>query len=97
MIVITTYGQTLFDIALKQYGCCEGVFWILKDNSGMSITDCPEAGTPILIRDNVEDIADTARRVKEHLDIHMIINNSLYLQDTSKDFDTIYFDNSYRT
>lgn len=47
-------GQTVFDVALEQYGNIEGVALIAEDNPSISLDEAEE-GTEVLIRDEVID------------------------------------------
>ncbi len=61
-ILIKT-NQSLFDIALEQYGDVMGVYWLVEDNNLRSVVDVIEQGKALKIRDEylnkrlVENIA----------------------------------------
>lgn len=47
-------NQSLFDIALEQYGSIEGVYWLVEDNELLTgITDNVFPTDTLLIRDEV--------------------------------------------
>lgn len=47
------YNQTLYDLAIQEYGHVSGIFFILEDNPGIiaDFSDVPLPGTDVLIRD----------------------------------------------
>lgn len=53
--IATQSGQTLFDIALQQYGHAEGVAWLIEDNPDLSISQVPVQGTVVKVRESVLD------------------------------------------
>lgn len=48
--VIPLDKQTIFDIALQEYGTVESVDIIIADNVHVSLTELKASGDPILIR-----------------------------------------------
>ena len=46
-------GQSLFDIAIEVYGHVEGVFWLLDDNPGISLTHRLKVGQVLSLRSDV--------------------------------------------
>lgn len=56
--ITVTYGQTLIDIALQEYGCYEAVTLLMEDNQ-LGLGELLEPGTSILIRDVIPDITGT--------------------------------------
>lgn len=54
--------QSLFDIALQEYGDVEGVFWLVTDNKLNGVTSNVFKDQELLIRDEVIN-----RNMKEYL------------------------------
>lgn len=52
-VVKLAYGQTLYDLAVQEYGHTDGFFVILEDNPGIvqDLADVPAPGTEVMIRD----------------------------------------------
>lgn len=42
--------QTLFDIALQEYGDAQGVFWLVEDNGLLGVVDTLKDNQPLKIR-----------------------------------------------
>lgn len=63
-LVKLAYGQTLYDLAIQEYGHTDGIFLLLEDNPGVvnDFADVPLAGTPLLIRD-VPELSDNNRAI----------------------------------
>lgn len=60
----TVWGQTLYDLAIQEYGHTDGIFLLLEDNPGVvnDFADVPEPGTKVLIRD-VPELSDNNRAI----------------------------------
>ncbi len=60
-------GQTLFDIALQEYGSFAAISLLLEDNRGVftDITNIP-AGTPLFIRDPLPSLEEINKQVVKH-------------------------------
>lgn len=58
-------GQTLYDIAVQEYGHTEGLFLLLEDNDGVidDLGETPEAGTNLLVRLEVPELSDDNRAI----------------------------------
>lgn len=57
------YGQSMWDIAIQEYGHVDGVFLLVKDNPNYSITDVPVPGEELLIRDETPELSEDNRRI----------------------------------
>lgn len=73
--VTVTYGQTLSDVALQEYGCSEGIVLLAQDND-LSLTAKVEAGQPLQIRDVVPELTPTNIAVAQYFRINGIKPNS---------------------
>ncbi len=51
--IIVLNGQSLFDIALQEYGSIEAVFQLADDNGITNITDSLIPGTELIIDENM--------------------------------------------
>lgn len=47
--------QTIYDIAVQEYGSIEGIFWLMEDNPELNLQDDLVVGGQLLIRDSVID------------------------------------------
>jgi hypothetical protein len=58
-------GQTLYDVAIQEYGHTDGVFLLLEDNEGVidDLSEIPPAGTKLLIRLQVPELSDDNRAI----------------------------------
>jgi hypothetical protein len=72
-VVKLAYGQSLYDLAVQEFGHEDGVFLIFEDNPNIvfDFSQTPPAGTDVLIRDipvltdgNRAVAAEIARREK---------------------------------
>ncbi|OJV30444.1 MAG: hypothetical protein BGO32_08605 [Bacteroidetes bacterium 37-13] len=63
--VILLTGQTLYDLAIQEYGHTDGIFLILEDNPGVvnDFADVPQPGTKVLVRLNVPELSDNNRAI----------------------------------
>lgn len=63
-LVKLAYGQTLYDLAIQEYGHTDGIFLLLEDNPGVvnDFADVPQPGTPLLIRE-VPVLSDDNRAI----------------------------------
>lgn len=53
--ITVNFGQSLFDIAVQEYGGTEGVWWLIEDNN-LSLDAKVKSGNKLLIRDSFIDI-----------------------------------------
>lgn len=52
-VVEIKYGQSLFDIAIQEYGSVEGVFWLVEDNNLSGIVDNVYEGDTLNVRETI--------------------------------------------
>jgi hypothetical protein len=78
--VTVTQGQTLYDIAIQEYGCYEAVLLLCQDNS-LSLVSELLAGDTILVRDGVPAITDSNISVVQYLKTSSFNPNSGYKSD----------------
>jgi hypothetical protein len=76
--VIVTYGQTIYDVVLKHYGCFEGIFILLEDNKNLNLTSEVGAGSKLKIRTEVPELNDTNLLVVQFFNDNSITPNSAY-------------------
>lgn len=74
-IITATYGQTLMDIAVQEYGCYEGVTLLMQDND-LALTANLVAGQELLIRDAVPELTATNQAVAQYNRLNGISVNS---------------------
>ena len=77
MIIRATQGQTIYDLAIKHYGCYEGVFVLMEDNN-LSLTSELIAGQNIIIRDVIPELNDTNIAVALYYKTNGLSVNSQY-------------------
>lgn len=70
-------GQTLIDIALQEYGCIEGLVYILEDNA-LSMDSESYAGQALIIRD-IPEITKDNKKIQQGLIELSVIPNSQIL------------------
>lgn len=65
-------GQTIYDLALQEYGCIEGVMLLMEDNSDLvpDLNADPVAGSLFQIREDDPIIDVVARDYYADNDIH---------------------------
>lgn len=56
------YGQSLWDIAIQEYGHVHGVELLVKDNPQLSVTGVPAVGSKVLIRPEVPELSNNNQR-----------------------------------
>ncbi len=63
--VILLTGQTIYDLAVQEYGHTDGVFLLLEDNPELigEWGDVPQAGTKVLVRLEVPELSDDNRAI----------------------------------
>lgn len=92
MIEVTaTYGQTIYDIALRRYGCYEGVFVLMEDNS-INLNTQLVAGDVLLIRDQVPELSFNNRAIVDFYNTELVNPNSGYVNEEG-DFELLDFEN----
>lgn len=57
------YGQSLWDIAIQEYGHVQGVELLVKDNPQLAVTTVPAVGSKVLIRPEVPELSNTNQRI----------------------------------
>lgn len=95
--------QSIIDIAVQEYGCYEGVFILLSDNSDrlLAIDEIPLPGTKLNIRQTVPNInpANTTVVAEYRKSDHRVISQSIgeaYILETISDYVTTdYMDITY--
>lgn len=76
-------GQTLLDLAIEKYGHLDGVFWIIEDNPGLSVSSIPSPGTEIFIRDAFTDMDQTSFSVRKYFESRSLqVSTGLVSDDT---------------
>ena len=75
--IIVRYGQTIFDIAIQEYGCYEGVTVLCQDNV-LSLSSELVAGQVLLIQITVPDFSNGNMQVVNYLVANGIKPNSGY-------------------
>lgn len=73
--IFATEGETIYDIAVREYGCYEGVFLLCSDN-GFGIVTELTAGEAILIRDVVPELTDDNVQVAAYFNANNIKPNA---------------------
>ena len=65
----TVFGQTLYDLAIQEYGHLDGFFLLLEDNEGIinDLSETPPAGTRVLIRLQVPELSENNRAIAAEL------------------------------
>ena len=65
----TVFGQTLYDLAIQEYGHLDGFFLLLEDNEGIinDLSETPPAGTRVLIRLQVPELSANNRAIAAEL------------------------------
>lgn len=66
-VIIATYGQTLMDIALQEYGCIEGLFEIIKLNTAMHLSYELTAAEAVIIDDVIPKLTTTNLQILKQL------------------------------
>lgn len=63
--VILLTGQTLYDLAIQEYGHTDGLWLILEDNPGIAsdLSSVPAPGTLVNIRLDVPELSDNNRLI----------------------------------
>jgi hypothetical protein len=51
--ILTTYGQSVADIAIQEYGAIEGVFALMIDNDVEDLSEVFEPSKPLEIREKL--------------------------------------------
>jgi len=77
MIIKATQGQTIFDLAIKHYGCYEGVFVLMADNN-LSLISELTAGQSLIIQDVIPQLNDTNVANALYYQINGLSVNSQY-------------------
>lgn len=75
--IIVRYGQTIYDIAIQEYGCFEGAFVLCQDN-GISLSAELTAGQILLVNTTVADFNGNNKDVASFFGRFKIIVNSGY-------------------
>ncbi len=71
--IVAKHKQSLFDIAIEQYGSMEAVEWLVEDNESLnSIIDTVYAGDVFLIRDAVMN-----KPVQKELEYHEVVSGGI--------------------
>lgn len=92
--VILLTGQTVYDLAVQEYGHTDGVFLLLEDNPELigEWGDVPQAGTKVLVRleipelsdDNKAIVAEFARKeqkVVSGIESNHNVDDDMYVED----------------
>lgn len=96
MLVKSIDGQTIFDIALQQYGCFEGVFLIMEDNPTINLNTVLQPETEIKIKDILPELnADNKRVVQLYTQNNVKPNSSYVIDNTNNYVDEGYVNNNY--
>ncbi|MCA0428330.1 MAG: hypothetical protein LCH37_12935 [Bacteroidetes bacterium] len=77
MVIKAEEGQTIFDLALRYYGCFEGFELICKDNN-LTVNSELRLGQNIQIRDEVPRLNDTNQSNVIEFENKGIVINSGY-------------------
>lgn len=85
-------GQTIYDIAIKEYGCFEGVFLVCEDN-GFTLTTELVPMQDILIREEVPEYTDSNTQIVDYFKANGLKPNSNYPLQLEGDFENIDFNN----
>jgi hypothetical protein len=78
--IVITQGQTIYDIAIQEYGCYEGVK-LLCDDNGLGLVTELVAGDTLLIRNEVPAINDFNISASAYLKSSSMKPNSGYKSD----------------
>lgn len=67
--VILLTGQTVYDLALQEYGHTDGVFMIVQDNPELigEWGDVPPAGSKVQVRLNIPELSENNKAVAAEL------------------------------
>lgn len=79
MLVKSIEGQTIYDIALQQYGCFEGVFLILEDNPTINLNTVLQPNTEIKIKDILPELNANNKRIVQVYNQQNVQPNSSYI------------------
>ena len=77
-VVVATQGQTIYDIAIQEYGCYEGVFQIMKDNEGFGLSTELVAGQSVNIQDTVPELTVDNQAIAQQFKVNNTRINSSY-------------------
>ena len=81
-------GQTIYDIAIQEYGCFEAVFLLLEDNVGLTLDTELINKQQLNIRNEVPELTETNKQIVEIFKQKNIKPNSGYQPDlTQGDFE----------
>ena len=96
MLVKSIEGQTIFDIALQQYGCFEGVFLIMELNPTINLNTVLQPNTEIKIKDILPELnADNKRVVQLYTQNNVKPNSSYVIDNTNNYVNEGYVNNNY--
>ena len=76
--VIVKYGQTLFDIALEQYGCEEGIITLAEDNA-LAIDAELTPGQILLVQSTLPVISANNQTIATYFKTNKVHINSQFI------------------
>jgi hypothetical protein len=76
-------GQSIYDIAVQEYGSVEGLFYLLADNN-LTLDSNLKSGAELVVRDSI--IKAAALVIKKN---NQVVNNMAYLHQEDTDTITI--------
>jgi hypothetical protein len=89
--IVATYGQTIYDIAILEYGCYEGIFILMEDNQ-LDLTSILTPGHKLKIRTEIPRLNETNLSVKYSFQTSGIRPNAGYLVAIG-DYEALDFEN----
>jgi hypothetical protein len=95
-IVEVRQGQTLADIAIKEYGCYEGISLLLNDNSGLSVDVDLVPGTLLKVNEVVPELTSNNIVIANLFKKQQVNPNSGYLITNNNGFyNNSFYNNSF--
>lgn len=92
--VIVKYGQTLFDVAMEQYGCEEGVITIANDNA-LAIDDDLLPGQILLIQPQIPELSINNITIANYFNTNKIGVNSGVIEVPTPEPTLGFFDDDF--
>lgn len=92
--VIVTYGQTIFDIAIQEYGTYEGVFLLMEDNN-LGLDSEITAGEMLLVRELVPELDEKNLQTSSYLKANSIAPNAAFVSEAEAEFELDDYDTGY--
>lgn len=92
---IVTYGQTLMDFVLQEYGCYEAVTEFLALNYPLKLTDDLTPGQKLNVHDVVAKYTETNQAIASHYKQNGIRINSGWVAETETYVEPGYVESGY--